>query len=96
VWRALGAGAYPQVDAEGWVVSGVRILHGYRAGEGRWKTFPFYYTVLALAEFDFPEVMAELRYACPVLKKVAVRTRTDSQAALRRKVLAERVLAKYG
>jgi len=92
VWRALGAGAYPQIDTEDWLVNGVRLLRNYRLGEGRWRTFPFYYTVLALAEFAYPAVVAELQYARPVLEKAAAGKHTESPVALRRKILAERVL----
>ena len=105
MWRALGAGAYPQIDVEAWLVRGVRVLRGYRQAncpgfcpadnlsERRWRSFPFYYTVLALSEFDYPEVIAELHYARPALEK-AIMGRSEKEISLRRKALAERILRK--
>jgi len=78
------------------MVSGMRILHSYRIhngnGNSQWRTFPFYYTVLALSEFDIPEVIAELRYVGPALEKVAAGRNSGKEHSLRRKTLAERIL----
>jgi hypothetical protein len=71
----------------------VRELKLLRTGDGRWRRFPFYYTVLALHEMNVKPALDELRYAAPVLERSLKRASGDKYAA-RRRTLAERVLAK--
>jgi hypothetical protein len=63
-----------------------------RDGEGQWRKFPFWYTVLALNEMDLPEALNELRYAGPRLELAAARTRASTTYAARRHEIATRVL----
>jgi hypothetical protein len=90
VWRHLTAGGLS--GGEKRLSDGLRALRRHRDGAGRWRRFPFYYTLLALSEIDLPAATRELRYAAPACER-AVRTRArDGQIARRRRLLLERVL----
>jgi len=41
---------------------GMKVLRGMRDGKGKWRRFPFYYTVLSLTGINLPEAKAELAY----------------------------------
>lgn len=64
-----------------------------RRGEGRWRSFPFWYTVLALTEMDLPEARDELEFAAPVLERTARRSAPADTYARRRHELASRALS---
>lgn len=76
------------------LVGGIRYLHEHRDGSGRWRRFPFYYTLLSLIEIPGKDAVSEIRYAAPGLEKMLKRRGEVNRFALRRRVLAERVL--YG
>jgi hypothetical protein len=63
-----------------------------RDGEGQWRRFPFWYTVLALNEMDHAEARTELRYAAPALERTASRAMPSARYARRRHELAVRTL----
>lgn len=91
LWRHLIAGGLDR-QAER-LDKGVRALHAKRDGRGGWRTFPFWYTVLALSEIKLPAASEELRYVAPKLERAAARSATTSIGD-RRKALAERTLAR--
>lgn len=92
VWRNLLAGGLSR-SAER-LANGLKELKAYRDGKGKWRSFPFWYTLLALSEMDLPAVKAELRYAAPAVERaLARRVKRDKYDARRREV-AERILAK--
>jgi hypothetical protein len=91
LWRHLLAGGLDRREER--LQRGVRHLHSVRDGEGEWRAFPFWYTVLALSELDAPEAKKELRYAAPALQRTALRKPAKSVYAQRRHRLAERALA---
>lgn len=77
--------------------NGMTYLRRFRDGAGRWKRFPFYYTLLALSEIDLPAARDEIRYAAPVIDRAWNRLAKADPAALstherRRKMLLERVV----
>lgn len=89
LWRHLLAGGLDQQEER--LRKGVgQVLRAHRAGQGKWRAFPFWYTVLALTEMDLPEARAELEYAAPVLELVAQRKRPSSVYGQRRHELARR------
>jgi len=94
VWRHALAGGLSGVNHEELFSAGVKAVHANRDGKGRWKRYPFYYTVLVLLEMDTPESRTELRYIAPQLEK-SLRRDPDSadRYALRRHTLAQRALA---
>lgn len=91
LWRHLLAGGLDRREER--LQRGVRHLHGVRDGEGGWRAFPFWYTVLALSELAAPEAKKELRYAAPALRRTVARKPAKSVYAQRRHRLAERALA---
>ena len=89
--RYLAAGALS--DAEGRLETHLQVLSLHRDGRGRWKRFPFYYTLLALSETTLPAAVAEMRYAAPACERSLRRWGTEGRFTARQKVLLERVLA---
>jgi len=91
-WRHLAVGGLEHRDRR--LAAGMKILKSHRDGTGRWKVFPFYYTLLALSEIDLPSAVGEMRYAAPSCERIAKRPARDDRIAHRRRLLAERILAK--
>jgi hypothetical protein len=74
--------------------SGVDILRTHRHADGRWRRFPFYYTLLALLEFDDKKATHEMEYAAPRLESILRHPDTGDHYASRRRAVAEQVLAR--
>ncbi len=92
LWRHLSVGGLDKAERR--LAAGMKALKSRRDGNGRWKVFPFYYTLLALNEIDLPSAVAEMRYAAPSCERVLRQSPKDDRYARRRRLLAERVLAK--
>jgi hypothetical protein len=92
LWRHLAAGGLERADRH--LAAGVEALRHSRDGEGRWRRYPFHYTVLALSEMDVSLAIDELRYAAPILERLANRAPDGAAFAARRRTLTERVLAR--
>ena len=92
LWRHLAAGGLE--DAERRLAAGMKTLKAHRNGDGKWRTFPFYYTLLALTEVDLSAAAREMRYAAPQCEKLLKRRARDDEITHRRRVLAERVLVR--
>jgi hypothetical protein len=91
MWRNVASGGLDRQEER--LRRGVGdFLRSNRAGQGRWRMFPFWYTVLALAEMDVPEAHDELQYAAPVLERAAQRSATAGIHGARRHELARRAL----
>ncbi|HEY3377180.1 MAG TPA: hypothetical protein VGL77_06750 [Armatimonadota bacterium] len=91
-WRHLAVSTLP--DAESRLASGLRRLASLHDGKGRWQTFPFYYTLLALTEIDLPAVRTELRYAAPTCERLIRRSAAGDMYTTRRYDVLQRALAK--
>ena len=92
LWRNLLSGGLDRQEER--LRKGVSgVLRTQRAGEGKWRVFPFWYTVLALSEMEFPEARRELQYAAPLLERTVKRLPGSSIHAKRRHELAGRALA---
>lgn len=92
LWRNLLSGGLDRREER--LQAGVRGLHARRDGHGEWRRFPFWYTVLALAELDLPSARQELKYAAPLLERAATRKPGASPYAQRRQQLASAALAR--
>ena len=92
MWRHLAVGGLE--DPERHLAAGMKALKLHRDGTGKWRRFPFHYTLLALSEVDCPAAVRELRYAAPVLERALKRATRDTTFAARRRLVAERVLAR--
>lgn len=93
LWRHLAAGGLDCPERR--LAAGLRTLKSYRNGKGRWRVFPYYYTLLALAEIDLPAAVGEMRYAAGGCERVLKRRApAGDRYDRRRRALAEKVLAR--
>lgn len=90
LWRHLAVGGLDRQDER--LASGIKYLHSMRDGNGGWRTFPFWYSVLLLSEIQLPAAKAEIRYAASELTRAATR-RAATRHAARRQSIATRALA---
>lgn len=96
LWRHLLSSSSP--DDRQRLSNGIDSLRRHRDGQGRWKRFPYYYTLLALSEMDLALVREEIQYAAPGIERALRRLiRQESQQELgkfdwRRQVMLQRVL----
>jgi hypothetical protein len=72
----------------------MQYLREYRDGRGRWRRFPFYYTLLALTEIPDSRATSEMRYAAPVLERMLKREGRADRFDVRRRGVAARVLTR--
>jgi hypothetical protein len=91
-WKHLAAGGLQ--NGKRTLTAAMRTLESSRDGKGRWKRFPFYYTLLALIEMDFPAARNEMRYAARACERVLKRQLKKDKISQRRHLLAERILEK--
>ena len=92
LWRHLAVGGMHK--PERLLRAGMNALKAHRDGKGRWNVFPFYYTLLALSEIDLPGAVKEIQYAASSLERVMKRSVIGDKYNHRRRILAERVLAR--
>jgi hypothetical protein len=92
LWRHLIVGGLSEPRRR--LVVGMKELKVHRDGCGRWRRFPFWYTLLALSEIDLPGARAEMRYAAPHCERYLRHTRRDGKFSQRRRLVAERILGK--
>lgn len=92
VWRHLTAGGLDQPEKR--LAAGLASLKYHRDGNGRWRIYPFHYTLLALV--DMPLLMArdELRYAASTCEAIVRRNRRNSLFDRRRVKIAQEALAR--
>lgn len=90
-WRNLAAGDFDHPRQR--LKHGLRELKNCRLGNGRWRRFPFYYTLLALSELDAGLAEEEIAYALPAIRKSLKSPETTSMYIARRRELLTRILA---
>lgn len=73
--------------------AGLKYLKSMRDGKGRWKRFPYYYTILALTGINLPEAKLELEYTSGVLLRLAGKEPGNSLIEKRRKLLINNTLS---
>jgi hypothetical protein len=91
LWRHLIVGGLDRQEER--LRRGIQHLHSMRDDKGGWRTFPFWYTVLALSEIKVPGAGAEIRYASPRLVRAAGRS-SGTRFDHRRQAIAERALTR--
>lgn len=89
LWRNAVSGGLDRREER--LALGVRHLKSLRTKDGAWRVFPFWYTVLALADIDSREARAELVYARPRIERIR-HAPARGESAGRRLALAERCL----
>lgn len=92
LWRHITAGGLR--GEEKWLAKGMKALKAHRDGNGKWRRFPFYYTLLALSEIDLPEAVNELRYSAKVSERYLARTKPSRPVFIRRIAVVEKALAR--
>ncbi|MBD3233428.1 MAG: hypothetical protein GF315_06855 [candidate division Zixibacteria bacterium] len=70
----------------------MKALKEHRDGEGRWKRFPFYYTLLAINDINLPEAIDEMKYTGKVCERMAKILKGNDKYNMRRLTLMERIL----
>ena len=91
-WRNIVAGGLDKREQR--LAAGMIKLKKYRLGNGEWRRFPFFYTLLALNDIELKSALDEMRYAAPVLERYLKRAKISSKYSQRRHDLAERILAR--
>jgi len=92
MWRHLTVGGLSESQRR--LTAGMKELKAHRDGRGRWRRFPFWYTLLALSEIDLPGARTEMRYAAPHCERYLRRVRCNGKYTQRRGLVAERILEK--
>lgn len=92
LWRHLAVGGLRQSKRR--LNAGLKVLRRYRDGTGKWRRFPFYYTLLALSEIDRSIAIDELHYTAPLCERLLTRYRAKNKIAERRRILLERILSR--
>lgn len=92
MWRHLAVGGLSKPKSR--LSAGLKVLRKYRDGTGKWRRFPFYYTLLALSEVTGKLSLDELRYAAPLCQRLLKRYRSNNKIATRRRMLLQRILAR--
>ncbi len=90
LWRNLSAEGVNKNKKS--LVSGIKYLKSHRDGKGKYKRFPFFYTILALSDINLPESKAEIEYASVLLRKYVNRKETDDVYGNRKKVISYKAL----
>jgi hypothetical protein len=92
LWRHLSAGGLK--DGERILAAAIKTLKSFRDGRGRWKRFPFYYTLLVLDGIELPGACKEMQYAAQACERLLKRQMEGDKISKRRRILAERILEK--
>jgi hypothetical protein len=91
-WRHIMVGGLDRNKER--LAAGMLALGARRTDDGRWRRFPFYYTLLALSEINLKPALDEMRHAAPLLERYVKRKVADNRFSERRHILCERILAK--
>jgi hypothetical protein len=92
VWRHLSVGGLSRSRER--LAGGLQYLREHRNGKGRWRRFPFYYTLLALTEIPGRRANSEIKYAAAGLERLLKRRTSGGRFDLRRRTIAERILTR--
>ncbi len=93
-WRHLAAGGLDRPSLR--FRDGLRVLADCRSDNGRWRRFPFFYTLLALTEMGEPAAKKELRWAAPAAEHSLKALRGTGRYTRRRRAVLEKALALAG
>ncbi len=92
LWRHIAAGGMRGHEA--WLSRGMKALRDHRDGGGKWRRFPFFYSLLALSEIDLPEAVDELRYSAKISEDYLARAKPSRPGVIRRIAVFEKALAR--
>jgi len=91
-WRYLAADIGKNA---GLLTTGIKILKSHRLGNGKWRRFPFWHTMLALSEMPAEISGSELKYSMPVLEKILSSTLRKDKFPVRRFKIAQKIVSIY-
>ena len=95
LWRDLAVGGLGGYAKN--LNAGIAKLDTRRNDKGSWRSFPFFYTLSALAEVrELPNAKRALKYALPECEKRVGKLRPSNEFSLRRRDLLLRVLEENG
>jgi len=75
------------------VEKGLNKIRKARTSDGRWRGFPFYYTLLTLSEIDTTSAHAELRHASKTAERLLKRYQNGDRVSRFRRLALEKTLA---
>ncbi len=93
-WRHLAVGGLNHSQER--LEAGMAHLRSLRDNCGRWRGYPFYYTLLSLVDMNHPAAVDELQHAVPACQRALKRSSQNDIYNKRRRKLMERVLVKVG
>jgi hypothetical protein len=74
--------------------TGLQFLKHHREDNGRWKGFPYHYTLYVLNEIGPELALDEMQFAARSIEKWIKRNpQAEGKSAIRRHILGERILA---
>lgn len=91
-WRNLNVGGFNHQKER--LKSGLTELKKARLGTGKWRLFPFFWTLSVLVEIDTKESVEEMEYAAPAIERSLKKSAEDPTYDKRRKAICQMVLAK--
>ena len=91
-WRHVMVGGLDRNEER--LAAGMAALRARRTDDGRWRRFPFYYTLLALSEMNLRPALDEMRYAAPLLERYVKKRVPNSRSSERRHAICGRILAR--
>lgn len=68
LWRNIASGGLN--DYEDILDNGIKTLKSLRDNTGKWRRFPFFYTILFLSEVNLPSAKEELKYTLNYCERV--------------------------
>jgi hypothetical protein len=74
-WRHTWVSEFDHKEAN--LVKGLQMMNDLRLGDGKWRTFPFFYAIYTLSELDLDAAREELRYARPIMERYVRNIRMD-------------------
>jgi hypothetical protein len=89
LWRLVAVSNLP--NREQHLDIGMERLREHRGDDGRWKSFPFYYTLSALIDIDRKQATDELRHAGYRCERGLVGLH-GGDVAIRRRIIVEKAL----
>lgn len=93
LWMNLSSGG--TFMDENFLKAGMDFLRTHRDGKGKWKGYPFYYTLYVLHEIDPIIAMDEMQYAAEHIAKRSVKRKgRENKYELRRQYICEHILDK--
>ena len=90
LWRHYAAGGFSEPEKQ--LAAGLRYLKMHRMEGGRWRRFPFYYTIYALLDVEARGIKSELKFCAPACERALKHMRGTNEYTVRCRTVLERAL----